>query len=187
MAGPSPSPGGRRRFARLRPAAAPEDPGISAVPSRGLCLSAFLILRSPSNPRAVLLGRLDPTADWTTIGGLDPGRLAAVGTGWMLPSSQLVLFESPQEAAVRIVREQLESAPPELAGPRVFSEAYGRPDVPGQDLHWDLHFVFEGTWPSARPPRARPFAALEFVDVGTISSGDVARSQADVLELVGLR
>ncbi|MFY9716544.1 MAG: hypothetical protein WAK40_01215 [Thermoplasmata archaeon] len=174
-----------RRFARLRAGSLTEHPGSVAVPDDGMCLSAFLVVRPEGRSGEVLLGRLDPSADWATIGGLDPGRVAQVGNRWMLPSSQLLFFESPTEAAGRIAREQLGVPLPGLTGPVTFSEAYRRPGSAG-DPHWDLHFVYEARWPTARFPAARPFAELAFVEAARTSRTEIARSQADILALVGL-
>jgi len=151
-----------------------------------MCLSVFLVVEPVGRPGHVLLGRIDPTADWATVGGLDPGRVERVGRRWMLPSSQLLLFESPDEAATRIAREQLGVSLPGLAGPTVFSEAYRSAGTDG-DPHWDLHFVYRAQWPGDRFPASAPFAELEFVDLARTSRTEIARAQADVLELVGLR
>jgi hypothetical protein len=175
-----------RRFARFRQGAAPEHPGSSAVPDDGMCLSAFLLLRPTGHGGEVLMGRINPEAPWERLGALDPARVAQIGHRWMLPSSQLLLFESPTEAVRRIVHEQLGTALPDLRGPAVFSESYRRNDPAKADPHWDLHFVFEGRWPETRFPRSRAFTELAFVDVARTPRSEIARAQADVLELVGL-
>ena len=175
-----------RRFARLRADPGPDHPGTSAVPDDGMCLSAFLVVRPEGRAGEVLMGRIDPAADWATIGGLDPGRVARIARRWMLPSSQLLLFESPTDAADRIAREQLGVPLPGLTGPATFSEAYRRPGATG-DPHWDLHFVYEARWPSDRFPPSRAFAELGFVRTATLPRAEIARAQADVLALVGVR
>jgi len=152
-----------------------------------MCLSVFLVLEAPGHDGSVLLGKLDPTAPWWEIGALDPERLARVGERWMLPSCQLLLFESPEEAARRILKEQLGVGPIPLSGPFVFSDPSVRPGRPGTDPHWDFHFVFRGKWANATPPRFSAWKRLEFVDVATTRPNELARDQADVLELVGLR
>jgi len=174
-----------RRFARLRRGAGPDHPGTVDLPDDGLCLSAFLVVRPEGRGGEVLMGRLNPAADWATIGGLDPGRISRIARRWMLPSSHLLFFESPNEAADRIAREQLGVQLPGLTGPRTFSETEDRPG-PDRDPHWDLHFVFEARWPSARFPPSPTFAELAFVDVGRTPRAEIARGQADVLALVGV-
>jgi ADP-ribose pyrophosphatase YjhB (NUDIX family) len=175
-----------RRFTRLKPASPQEIPGASTVPDDGLCLSVFLVLSPPGRGSSVLLGRIDPTAPWDELGALDAGRVRSVGDRWMLPSSQLVFFETPQEATRRILKEQLASDPIPLESPAVFSEAYRRPGSAAKDPHWDFHFIYRGRWPTATPPTAPAFRELAFVDVTRITSSDLARNQGDVLALVGL-
>jgi hypothetical protein len=175
-----------RRFARLRRGNAPEAQGYFVVPDDGLCLNTFLILRHPRENNRVLLGRIDPQASWYELGGLEPARIQRIGQRWMLPSSQLLFFESPSESARRIATEQLESSLPPLEGPRVFSEQYRRSDSGAHDPHWDLHFLFSGPWPSETPPRARPWLELSFVDVTQTPRSEIARSRGDILELVGI-
>jgi hypothetical protein len=174
-----------RRFARLS-AATPLPPGASAVPDAGMCLSVFLVLRSPEDRHRVLLGRVNPTAPWFEVGGMDPGRLERVGQAWMLPSRQLILFEGIEEAAHVIAREQLGSELPKVSGPSVFSDPSRRPGSESRDPHWDIHFVFEGTWPASTPPSSRMWHELAFVDVTRTPRTEIARGQGDVLELVGL-
>jgi ADP-ribose pyrophosphatase YjhB (NUDIX family) len=175
-----------RRYARFRRAPLADFPGSSEVPDNGMCLSVFLVLEAPGRDGAVLMGRVDPTAAWWEIGAIDPGRLERIGSRWMLPSRQLLLFESPDEAARRILNEQLGVGPLPLTGPRVFSDPSDRPGAEGQDPHWDVHFVYRGRWPSAAPPHAKGWTQLQFVDVARTPRGEIARGQGDVLELVGL-
>ena len=175
-----------RRFARLRRGIAPDDPATSVVPENGMCLSAYLVVRPKDDDRKVLLGRLDPSAPWMWIGALDPPRLSRIGTAWMLPSSQLLLFESPRDAARRIAREQLDTELDAFEGAEFFSEAYPSAARPTGDPHWDLHFVFRARWPSRSPPRAYPWKELAFVDLDRLGREEIARLQGDVLDLVGL-
>jgi len=176
-----------RRFARLRRGPVAAYPGAAEVPDDGMCLSVFLVLESPKAEGVVLVGKLDPSAPWWEIGALDAKRLAAVGDRWMLPSCQLLLFESPDDAARRILKEQLGSGPRPLDGPFVFSDPSRRAGSTSTDPHWDFHFVFRGRWSSASPPRAAPWKHLQFVEIARTDRVDFARAQGDVLELVGLR
>ena len=151
-----------------------------------MCLSVFLVIERPNRDGAVLMGRVDPSADWWEVGALDPKRLGAIAEQWMLPSCQLLLFESPVDAARRILKEQLGSTPIPLDGPLVFSDPSERPGPAGRDPHWDLHFVYRARWSSPSAPRAPAWRRLEFVEVARTSRSEIARNQGDVLELVGL-
>ena len=175
-----------RRFARLRRGSVAEVPGYSVVPENGLCLSTCLVIRPPREDRRVLLGRLDPRAPWLEIGGLDPTRVARIGDSWMLPSSQLLFFETPEESAHRIAREQLYSELPPIEGTYFNAEAYPSAGHPNGDPHWDFYFVYRARWPTDEPPRAAPFRSLEFADLDRVRPVEIARGQGDVLALAGL-
>ncbi len=175
-----------RRFARLSATADGRTGDRSPVPRSGLCLSAFVVVRPSGVGGLALLGKIRPSADWGRIGALDAERVARMSSLWMLPSSHLILYESPEEAARRIVREQLGTELPDLAGPVVLSDVSPRPEAP-DDPHWDLGFVFEGRWPTTRFPEAPAFAELAFVDVARTRRSEIGRGHADVLDRAGLR
>jgi hypothetical protein len=174
-----------RRFARLRPGNAPFDAGFYGVPSDGMCLNVFLVVRSPDDGSRVLVG--SPAADprWEEVGALDTPRLGRIGDRWMLPSSQLVLLEGPAEAARRVAHEQLGIDLDEVPGPQVFSDTYPRRGPPGLDPHWDLHFVYSLQGPRAPAP-APLWKSLEYVRVTDTPRTAFARDHGDILELVGL-
>ncbi len=95
-----------RRFAAFSKKAVP--PRMRRMPEGGMCISAFVIISKRSEPRSVLMGKIDKNANWDHIGALDPKRVERLRMGWMLPSSHLMLYETPEGAARRILREQLE-------------------------------------------------------------------------------
>jgi hypothetical protein len=171
-----------RRFARWRREPDP-GPGYTQIPADGACLSAFLIVREASNSPRVLLGTPHPSADWNRIGALEPARLSRLSGHLMLPSSHLIEYESPQEAAARIAGEQLGLVDLPLAGPEVVSDAYGRPDAP--DRHWDLDFLFRANWPAARTPSSPNWSHLEFADPTKLRRERFARAHDDILRFAG--
>ena len=175
-----------RRFTRFRRAPVTAFPGASEVPDGGMCLSVFLLLEAPDRDGTVLLGQPDATAPWWEIGAIDAERLRRIGARWMLPSRQLRFYEGPDEAARAILHEQLGAGPLPLTGPQVFSDPADAPSPATADPHWDIHFVYRGRWPSANPPRSPVWKRLEFVGLAQLPRDDVARGQADVLELAGL-
>ena len=171
-----------RRFCRFSPSA---SLGMRTVPEDGFCLSAFLVIASEERPGRILLGKLDAGAPWDHLGALDPGRAAAWTDRWMLPSSHLLVGESPDAAARRILAEQTGLADRRLEGPVVGSDVYAPSDAPDR-RHWDLEFVYRGT---AREDERRPHVAwkeLAFVEARTLRPEMVARSQADILALAGV-
>lgn len=160
--------------------------GLTQVPEDGLCLSAFVILASDEDPESVLVGKLSPQAPWDELGGLDPSRVEAHRHGWTLPSSHLILYESPQEAAQRILHEQLGLEGVELEGPQVISEVYASKRRPSETRHWDIGFIFKGIHPTSTPPSSTAWAELKFVDPRGVRREAFARSHEEVLDLAGL-
>jgi len=170
-----------RSFCRLRREVPPGGRGVSVVPALGMCLSAFLVLSPPGTPGTVLLGRIDPRANWEELGALDTERLASVQAGWMLPSSHLMLYESPHDAARRIAHEQLARPDLRLDAPTVVSDASPRADAAREEMHWDLGFIFSGEWPRVSGSPPAPWSRLELVDLSGVRPSDIVRGQADIL------
>jgi ADP-ribose pyrophosphatase YjhB (NUDIX family) len=160
--------------------------GMSEVPEGGLCLSAFLLINERGNPSRVLMGHLNLAAAWDHIGALDAPRTAAHSKGWMLPSSHLILNESPEAAARRIAAEQLERTDLSFSEAKVVSEVYAPRRFPDIVRHWDLEFLFRGEWPGGAPPRAAAWTELRFVDLSNTPKSAIARSHEDILESAGL-
>ncbi len=173
-----------RRFARF--GAAPSA-DVVGLPDDGMCLSAYLVVRPADRPQEVLLGQLEPSGPWETAAAIDAARAKRIGERWVLPATQLLFFEGPQEAARRIARELLGRDDLPLGAPQVFSEAYRREPAP-RDPHWDLHFVYVTDWPGGAPPpsRGRLWKELAFLNVGATPAAAFGRGHGDVLALLGL-
>lgn len=157
------------------------------IPEGGLCLSAFDIVVPKSNPNAALLGYVNPEAPWDEIGALDESRIKAHSSRWMVPSCHLMLGESPQDAAKRIAKEQLELEGLSFSEPKVNSEYYHSPNFPQRPLHWDIEFIFKGVLSDPFKKRPSAWRRLEFVDLSKTSKSKIARSHEDILESAGLR
>jgi len=164
-----------RRFAHFKRNVAP--PRMKEIPEGGFCISAFVIISKTTSPEQVLVGRINKKAPWDHIGALDPERVERHSKGWMLPSSALMLGESPKQAAERILKEQLGVADQSLEGPVVFSEAYG------QMNHWDLEFLFLGKRDNA--PSNEAWSEIKFIDLTKTRKEDMARGHEDILAHVG--
>ena len=150
---------------------------MSGVPEGGMCISAFLVISKRGDPGSVLMGRINKNAEWDHIGALNGKRLERFASGWMLPSSHLMLYETPEGAARRILREQLHVKGMKLTGPLTFV------DTSGKENHWDLGFIFLGERESL--PRSDVWRELRFVDSTFLKREDVVRSQIDVLAYAG--
>jgi ADP-ribose pyrophosphatase YjhB (NUDIX family) len=164
-----------RRFAAFSKDALP--PRMSALPEGGMCISAFLVISKKGEPANVLMGRINKNSEWDHIGALDGKRVERFASGWMLPSSHLMLFETPEGAARRILREQLGIRNQALGGPLTFS------DTPGTSNHWDLGFIFTGEREAS--PSNGAWDDLRFVEVAKLKRDEIVRSQLDVLTYAG--
>ena len=165
----------KREFARFKRNGGPMT---SEAPAGGLCLSCFVIISKKGRPSQVLMGKLNVEANWDHLGALDAERASKFSGGWMLPSSHLMLQETPGLAAERILAEQLGLTYQKLEGPVVFSEVYGA------NNHWDVSFIYTGELEGEVAPHPA-WKELRFVDLGRIGQEDIARSHEDILAQVG--
>jgi len=176
-----------RRFSRFSKSRDTAAFSITEIPAGGVCLSAFLIVTEAGHPMKLLMGHMNPEAPWDHIGALDPSRVEVHSRGWMLPSSHLIFQESPQDAARRIAREQLELPGLEFSEPKVVSEAYTPRRFPNAPAHWDIEFLFRAEVPGEDLPRPAAWVQLAFVDLRRTAKSEIARSHEDVIESAGLR
>jgi ADP-ribose pyrophosphatase YjhB (NUDIX family) len=173
-----------RRFARLAEGRSAEE-GYWPLPPNGMCLSSFVLLSRPENSEEVLVGKIDPDAAWDRIGALNSHRIQLSSEGWMLPSCHLLWFESPQDAARRILREQLGLHEVALSNPQVFSEVYRPRRHPERGDHWDLEFLFRGVVPPRWTAEHPAWQELRWVNTSKTPRADFTRSHDEVLELAG--
>jgi len=161
--------------------------GMAEVPEGGLCLSTFLVISDVENPNSALMGHLNSEAPWDHLGALDSRRIEVHSKGWMLPSSHLIVYESPQDAAKRILREQLGISAKDLHGPQVVSETYALKRFPNLPRHWDIEFIFRGELSRENiPAKTNAWIDLNFVDLNVVKRSEIARSHEDILESSGL-
>lgn len=170
-----------RRFCRFSTSASTASFSLTEIPPDGICLSAFLVVRSIEHPTHVLMGRINPDARWDHLGALDPERISHWKGRWMLPASHLIYRESPQEAADRIRRELTGLGPREIQGPRVVSEVYAPPRHPSARQHWDLEFIFHSVAAEKELGPIPAWSRLEFVDPQSLAQGDFARFHDDII------
>jgi len=158
--------------------------GMSRVPKDGFCIAAFVVITDEQDSKKVLMGKLNPEANWDHIGALDSERVQRHKDGWTLPSSHLMLFESPQDASRRILREQLEMDDLELTGPILFSDVRALKRAPDAK-HWDLDFIFLGKTSQDRIPRGpKAWKEIAFVDFDRAPKGQITQLHLDVIRRV---
>jgi hypothetical protein len=175
-----------RRFCRFTRSAEGHPFGLRWEEPGGFCLSTFLVLSDAERPSSVLVGRMNPDAPWDHLEGLDAERIEAHRGGWLLPASHLLLRETPDRSARRILDEMLGGASPSLEPARVVSEVYTPRRYPETPNHWDISFVYRGTWTGPAPAVPSVWSELRFVDVGVVRRSEFARSHEDLLDRVGL-
>jgi ADP-ribose pyrophosphatase YjhB (NUDIX family) len=173
------------RFARTIPEHGYGAVYTTEIPEGGLCLSSFLIVTEGGG--RVLMGHLNPRAPWDDMGALDAERVRVHSKGWMLPSSHLMLFESPQEAAQRVLKEQLGMQNIKLSDPMVVAEVGTPKRFPSLPKHWDFEFIFRGKAPSGSPPEHEAWSELRYIDLKQTPRQEIARSHDEVLENAGFR
>jgi ADP-ribose pyrophosphatase YjhB (NUDIX family) len=158
------------------------------VPGDGFCLSSFLIITEHNNPTNVLVGKLNPSYDWAHVGALDSDRAERFSKGWMLPSCHLMMYESPEEAAERIIEEQLEIGRDEIKlsskdYPFVFSDV--RELKSDTKRHWDIGFLFRAGMARGRiPEHPKAWRELRFVDFESTPKSEFIRSHDEVIKYV---
>ena len=175
-----------RRFCRFNKSASTAAFSVTEIPQDGLCFSAFLIVTEAGRPTNVLMGHMNREAPWDHIGALDPKRVEEHSRGWMLPSSHLIFQESPDDAAQRIAKEQLDLPNLRLSDPKVVSEVYSPRRFPAVAHHWDVEFLFRGEMAAAEVRHPAAWKELAFVDLRRTSKSEIARSHEDVIESAGL-
>jgi ADP-ribose pyrophosphatase YjhB (NUDIX family) len=156
----------------------------SNVPKGGTCLSSFLVLKSNGK---ILVGKMAKPEIWIEkflVGEMFADRYVKSGK-WVLPASHLLYGEHPEDAARRVLRDQLAVKDEfELSLTQVqshLSQDSKDPDV----AHWDVCFVYAGEIHQALT-RPAWYGSLEFVDPLSISKDDFTRGHGDVLEQLGL-
>src|SRR5579871_1933995 len=159
---------------------------LKEIPPGGMCLSAFLVVSDRENKSNVLMGRIDPSAPWDHVGALDPTRVEVHSKGWMLPSSHLIVHESPQDAARRIAVEQLDLGKIEISEPKIVSEVYPPKNFPELGEHWDLEFIFSRVIPNMGK-RSVAFRELRFIIPEETKRSEISRSHDDVLTSLGYK
>jgi ADP-ribose pyrophosphatase YjhB (NUDIX family) len=133
------------------------------------------------------MGHLNPSADWDHIGALDEARVQIHSKGWMLPSSHLIIHESPKDAASRIAREQLNVENLLLSEPKVVSEVYAPERFQNLSGHWDIEFIFFAAVEKTALGKPSAWIELQFIDPSTTVKSEFARSHEDVLQSAGFR
>lgn len=180
------------RWARI----GPRDPSwLIHVPSTGLCLSAFVIIRKRGS---ILLGRPHAHDSWPEKGGFPKRHAARIEKDglWLLPATHLLMEEAPDRAARRIANQWAG-----VKGVPKFVMVQSHLRLPRQPRsvlrskkqsqrkrtrlhHWDICFVYElkaGTNPKPKPW----WLETRFISPPKIRGMPLGRGHKDILKAAG--
>ena len=152
------------------------------VPKGGTCLSAFLVLKGKDG---VLVGKMAKPDLWVKnffVGESFAPKYASSGK-WILPASHLKYGESPDDAAKRILTEQLGLSGVKMNLSEVQSHLSGNPND-SDAAHWDICFIYEGKVTKA-VQKPEWFSELAFMKASKLSVDDFTRGHGDVLKEFG--
>lgn len=148
---------------------------VYKTPEQGLCISSFLLIQKKG---ALLLGK-----------AIQPDFAK---DKWVLPASQLKYGEHPDDAAKRIIKEQLNTEAKSVSYRGLWSFA---------NHHWDLCFIYDvklrteprplkGEEAAKYPPEyfnsSQLLGELRYFKPKEIRPDMMGRGQEDVLRAVGL-
>lgn len=153
------------------------------VPKGGTCISAFLIL---SGNGGILVGKMAKPEIWVErfYMGEQFAPIYAASNKWLLPASHLEYGEKPEDAATRVLTQQLCIEEAKLDLKQVQSHLSG--DSRDSDVsHWDICLVYEGKI-GGELQKPEWFSDLKFVKPETITSNDFTRGHGDVLLELGV-
>jgi ADP-ribose pyrophosphatase YjhB (NUDIX family) len=156
--------------------------GEGQVPKGGTCISAFLVLTGKGG---LLAGKMTQPNVWVEkfmVGENFAPKYAASGK-WILPASHLKYGEKPEDAAKRILTEQLGLSKVKLTFAEVQSHLSGDPNDP-EGAHWDICFIYEGRV-KGNVPRPEWFSELAFLKPKDVSVEGFTRGHGDVLKELG--
>jgi ADP-ribose pyrophosphatase YjhB (NUDIX family) len=152
------------------------------VPPGGTCLSSFVIINSGNK---ILVGKPAKPEIWVErffVREEMAPKLVESGK-YTLPGSHLAWFESPEDAAKRVLREMLGL---ELPGNRlklIDVQSHVSDGTPEQ-AHWDICFVYQAQLPGRTKLKVPEwFSELEFVPKSKLKPEHFSRGHGDVLEL----
>ena len=149
------------------------------APKGGTCLSSFLVLKGKTG---VLVGKMTKPEVWVErfMMGEKFAPTYAASNKWLLPASHLKYGEKPEDAAKRILNEQVQLKNVKLKLREVQSHLAVDPNDP-EAAHWDICFIYEGTV-KGKVKLPEWFSELKFVKPKELSSDDFTRGHGDVLK-----
>lgn len=150
------------------------------IPKGGTCISSFLILKGKNG---ILVGKMAKPEIWVErfmVGEAFAPKYAA-SNKWLLPASHLIYGEKPEDAAKRILNEQLHLKNTKLSLLQVQSHLRSQDPTDPDAAHWDLCFVYGGQLRIKQLSKPDWFSELTFQKPRTLKSEDFTRDHGDIL------
>jgi len=157
------------------------------MPEAGFCASSFVLVRNGSR---VLAGIARDHRKWReqwqpNISAYRPQDQEAEFRSWRLPAAYLYEGEHPDDAARRVMRDQLRIRVKRLDRPAIHSFYDSSSWYSGQ-RHYDLCFVYEV---EGSAPRSVPawWQRLEFVGPAFLRNQELGSAMSDLVRVLKLR
>ena len=153
----------------------------------GTCLSSFLVITSNGND--ILVGKMDKPEIWTErfFVGEKFARTYVSSGKYVIPASHLSWYESPLDAAYRVVTQQAQVSTNKenIRLIDVQSQLGGDPKDLDHPPHWDICFLYELRLREVvKVPEW--FQELRFVQRDQLKPENFTRGHGDVLGQVRL-
>jgi len=160
------------------------------VPPGGTCLSSFVVV---SNGRNILVGKMARPEIWVQRFLVGP-TFAPVYAGsgkYVLPARHLHWYESPLEAALGVMRDQvgLDIPASKISLVDVQSHVSGDINDEEEPPHWDICFLYRTQVSNKQAEtlkRPEWFSELAFKPLRSLKQDHFTRGHGDVLKGAGM-
>jgi ADP-ribose pyrophosphatase YjhB (NUDIX family) len=155
-------------------------------PAGGICLSSFVVV---SNGPGILLGKMKKPEIWVERFFVSPQFVPRylLEEKYLMPASHLAWYESPLDAADRILKEQALVNFPKEKIKLIGVQSHLRGDLNDEENppHWDICFVYEARLPAKAAKKIKSpewFEDFGFKPMSKLTAESFARGHGDVLE-----
>jgi len=161
----------QRRFARYGP--------TDGHPPGGACISSFVIVRKRDS---YLMGMVTNPELWADNFNLNTTKPGGWADKWRLPATYLKLGEHPEDAANRVMEDQLGLRNYELSLAQVQSHAGDSAAFKGE-THWDLCYVYVGLYPMVREELSptKFFSEISFKNLDEVAAEELGSGHGAIL------
>lgn len=157
------------------------------MPEAGFCAGSFVLVR---DGRKILAGIPERHRKWReqwqpNINSYRPQDQEAEFQSWRLPAAYLYEGEHPDDAARRVMRDQLRIPLRRVGQPAIYSFYDPSSWYPGR-RHYDLCFVYEARG-SARRDTPPWWKRLEFVELTFLRKRELGSAMSDLVRVMTIR